>query len=597
MPRPASRSSTPPSLPQQEAPRPITQGVSVSTCCPLGKRGSRLSAPGHQKRSDWLGLPGAHPHSGLQLALEPSARLEGTVVRQGGKPVAGAHVWAEAEISQRAGQMCGPVQSGVDGTFALDCADGPLLLAASAPGGSRVEGPKLRGEAGKTRKGIRIELGEELAVDGQVLAEEKPLVGATLMLVDARSRKQVNSTATGPDGKFHLPGIAVGSYVVQVSQGALNAQVGPFDQTGEGTPWIVRVPKGGTLKGRVEPAEAAVRVTWSSGDWAGPPATTATDVLGHFEFDGVPSGVLLVEAVSATGVASARVKAGDDVVLRLSSSTLEVTVVDEKDLPVTDYLLIVEPLSSGTTRRIPVLSSEGVFSGTIGTGKWRISATAQGFGTSPTQDVDLSAAAHVRLVLKSADPLRVIVLDATTHSPISGAEVTFKAFVPGRWYAPARTIGPFVTDGRGEARASVPEQSSVEVTYGTRELSMPIGRVPRDNVGRLELALPPEAGGGALGALPPAKAPEVPEDEGIGMQLAVEGPRVYVWQTFEGSPAESAGIIHGDTIVAVDGSEAHAPADTVIPHILGPAGTAVTLTLQRGGETMDFVVRRAAIRY
>jgi hypothetical protein len=557
---------------------------------PAGETWIEASAPGHLKRTTWLGLPGAHPHSGLTMALDPSARIEGRVVR-GTASVVGAQVWGEAQVSERAGQVCGPVTSGADGSFALDCADGPLELAASGPSGSRVEGPRVHGEAGKTRSGVRIELGEELNVDGIVLAQDTPLAGASVTLFDARSQRQVNGAVSGPDGKFHVPSVSVGSYVVQVSAGALNAQVGPFEQTGEGIPWTVVVPKGGTLNGRVEPPTAGVRVGWRSGDWAGAPATATTDEKGKFHFDSVPAGVLLVEAEGPGGVASARAHAGEEVVLKLASAQLKVTVIDEKNLPVTDYLLIVEPLSSGSTKRIPVLSPEGQFEGVIGTGKWRVTATAQGFSTSEPRDVELSAPQTVQLTLKSADQIRAVVLDANTRAPIAGAEVTFKAFVPGRWYAPARLIGPFVSDGRGEVRAAVPEAASVEARLGARQMAAPLSKVPRDNGGRLELPLPPESGG------PPPKSAEVQEYEGVGMQLAQDGPRVYVWQTFEGGPAEAAGILRGDTIVAVDGFPARAPADSIIPRIQGPSGTAVTLTMQRDGETMDFVVRRRAIRF
>jgi hypothetical protein len=557
---------------------------------PAGETWIEATATGHLKRTTWLGLPGAHPHSGLTMALDPSARIEGRVVR-GTASVAGAQVWGEAQVSERAGQVCGPVTSSADGSFALECADGPLQLAAAGQSGSRVEGPRVHGEAGKTRSGVRIELGEELNVDGIVMAQDAPLPGASVTLFDARSQRQVNGAVSGPDGKFHVPGVAVGSYVVQVSAGATNAQVGPFEQTGEGIPWTVVVPKGGTLSGRVEPPTAGVRVGWRSGEWSGAPATVMTDEKGKFHFDSVPAGVLLVEAEGPGGVASARAHAGEEVVLKLASAQLKVSVVDEKNLPVTDYLLIVEPLSSGSTKRIPVLSSEGLFEGVIGTGKWRVTATAQGFSTSEPRDVDLSAPASVQLTLKSADQIRAVVLDANTRVPIAGAEVTFKAFVPGRWYAPARMIGPFVSDGRGEVRAAVPEAASVEARLGTRQMSAPLARVPRDNGGRLELPLPPESGG------PPSKSPEVQEYEGVGMQLAADGPRVYVWQTFEGGPAEAAGILRGDTIVAVDGFPAQAPAESIIPRIQGPSGTPVTLTMRRDGETMDFVVRRRAIRF
>jgi hypothetical protein len=560
---------------------------------PAGETWIEASAGGHLKRSEWLGLPGAHPHSGLVLALLPSAHLAGVVERPGGKPVEGAQVWAEIEISERAGEICGPTQSGIEGTFALDCADAPLVLAAQAPGGSRVEGPRLKAEAGKAYKDLHVQLGEELSIDGRVTAAGAPLAGATLSIIDARSQRQANVGSTGADGRFHVGGIAVGSYVVQVSSGQRHVQVGPFEQIGDGAEWNVVVPEGGVLEGRVEPAEAGVRISWRSGDWAGFPATTSTDLKGAFRFEGVPQGVLLVEADSPKGVASARARAGEQVVLKLSRAQLTVTAVDEKNLPVTDYLLILEPLAAGSTRRIPVLSPEGRFEGVVGSGKWRVSATAQGFGTSEPQDVDLNGPVSVRLSMKSAPLLRVVVIDAASRVPVAGAEVSFKAYVPGRWYAPARTIGPFITDGSGEIRAQVPDSAIVEARKGKRGWGAPLARVPKDGAGRLEMPLPPEPTDPKL----EAKPPQMTEYEGVGMQLATDGPRVYVWQTFEGSPAEAAGILHGDTIVAVDGQPAKAPADQVIPHILGPAGTAVTLTLQRGGETLDFVVRRRAIRY
>lgn len=560
---------------------------------PAGETWLEASAPGHLKRSEWLGLPGAVPHTGLMVALSPSARIEGIVERPGGKPVAHAQVWAESEISERAGQVCGPTLTGADGTFALDCGDGPLVLAASAQGGSRVEGPRLRGEAGKARRDVRIQLGEELSVEGTVTRGGQPVGGAALMLIDARSQKPSAAGATDTAGQFHIDGVGVGSYVVQVSFGARHAQVGPFEQTGEGVPWNVTLPEGGVLAGRVDPSAAGVRVSWRSGDWAGSPATAMTDAKGAFRFEGVPAGVLLVEAESPSGVASAKARAGDEVVLKLTRAQLTVTAVDEKNLPVTDYLMILEPLSAGSTRRIPVLSAQGKFEGVVGSGKWRVSATAQGFETSQPQDVDLNGAVSVRLQLRSSPVLRAVVIDAVTRAPVGGAEVTFQAFVPGRYYAPTRRIGPLVSDGTGEVRASVPDSASVEVKKGNRSMSAPLGKVPRDSAGRLELPLPPE------GPIDPraAKRPEVTEYEGVGMQLANDGPRVYVWQTFEGSPAEAAGIQQGDTIVAVDGQPAKAPADSIIPRILGPSGTAVTLTMQRAGETLDFVVRRRAIRY
>jgi hypothetical protein len=217
-------------------------------------------------------------------------------------------------------------------------------------------------------------------------------------------------------------------------------------------------------------------------------------------------------------------------------------------------------------------------------------ATATGFEASEPQEVTLDRSQSIRLTLKNAAVLRAVVFDAKSLAPVSGAEVTFKTFVPGRWYAPSRQLGPFISDGRGEIRAVVAEPAVVTAKRGKRVMGSPTNRLRRDSSGRLEIPLPAEDSA-------PSNTPEVTEYEGIGAQLGNDGPKVVVWAVFEGSPAEAAGIQRGDVLLAVDGQPARAPADQVIPRILGPSGTSVSLTLQRSAETLDVAVRRRAIRY
>jgi carboxyl-terminal processing protease len=96
-----------------------------------------------------------------------------------------------------------------------------------------------------------------------------------------------------------------------------------------------------------------------------------------------------------------------------------------------------------------------------------------------------------------------------------------------------------------------------------------------------------------------ANMPLEQEYEGIGAWADTSGPYVKIVSPMPGSPAESAGIKAGDTIIKVDGEDMTGiPGDLVIRDwVLGPAGSDVTLTFVREGvpDPFDVVVRRAKI--
>lgn len=75
------------------------------------------------------------------------------------------------------------------------------------------------------------------------------------------------------------------------------------------------------------------------------------------------------------------------------------------------------------------------------------------------------------------------------------------------------------------------------------------------------------------------------EYEGIGAFVDTTTEYVTITSPMEGSPAERAGLMPGDQVIAVDGEDmTGVPGDVVLSHILGPAGTTVILTIQREGE-------------
>jgi carboxyl-terminal processing protease len=86
------------------------------------------------------------------------------------------------------------------------------------------------------------------------------------------------------------------------------------------------------------------------------------------------------------------------------------------------------------------------------------------------------------------------------------------------------------------------------------------------------------------------------EYEGIGIWVDYPDGRVRVIAPMPGSPAIEAGLLPNDIIVAADGVPLSAENDSNVSLIRGPAGTSVTLTIERKDvETFDVVVERAKI--
>ena len=86
------------------------------------------------------------------------------------------------------------------------------------------------------------------------------------------------------------------------------------------------------------------------------------------------------------------------------------------------------------------------------------------------------------------------------------------------------------------------------------------------------------------------------EYEGIGAYVDVSGDYVEIITPMKGSPAEAAGLQPNDKVVGVNGEDVTGtPGDLVLQQILGPAGTDVTLTIERGEETFDVTITREHI--
>lgn len=86
--------------------------------------------------------------------------------------------------------------------------------------------------------------------------------------------------------------------------------------------------------------------------------------------------------------------------------------------------------------------------------------------------------------------------------------------------------------------------------------------------------------------------------EGIGAYVDVSGDFLTVITPIQGSPAEAAGLKPGDKIIEIDNKDMTGIDPSVaLQSVLGPAGTEVKLTIQRGeeNELLEFTITRARI--
>jgi carboxyl-terminal processing protease len=88
--------------------------------------------------------------------------------------------------------------------------------------------------------------------------------------------------------------------------------------------------------------------------------------------------------------------------------------------------------------------------------------------------------------------------------------------------------------------------------------------------------------------------------DGIGTLITVRNGNIFISEIFEGFPAQKAGLIIGDQIVAINGTEiANRTNEEVSILLRGQAGTSLTLTIQRSGEHKPFekTLIREAIKF
>ncbi|PRP90010.1 PDZ domain (Also known as DHR or GLGF) [Enhygromyxa salina] len=290
------------------------------------------------------------------------------------------------------------------------------------------------------------------------------------------------------------------------------------------------------------------------------------------------------------------VKPGAEVELRVEDGLeLRGRLVDEHgDAIVAGTVALMRvagPLRRGRIAGLSVFDPGGAFSfGGLRPGKYELEAIAQGRARSEPVAVTLPHTGKpVAVVLGSGASVFGRVVDARSGDPLARAQVSVRGLSRDDSVLPS--LSSTVTDDEGEFELGGIEPGRVSIDVKAFEhdgrIVSGVELAAGDRQGPIEVSLKPVAEG------------ERPRTElaGIGVAIAPSSDAVYIRQVIEGGGAEAAGIVVGDSILAVDGEEVvKLGFEDAMQRVRGEVGTTVRLELRRKeGEVESLTVERRLI--
>ncbi|XXX76569.1 carboxypeptidase regulatory-like domain-containing protein [Sorangium sp. So ce134] len=327
-----------------------------------------------------------------------------------------------------------------------------------------------------------------------------------------------------------------------------------------------------------------------------PGMTASADTEGRFELPPEADGCTATAAQPPFGDAEpTRLAAGRDNVLHLlAAGAIAGDVVDQSGRPVEAYLLAIESfVPAGASARGSVDGRARKVTDPGGAFRWnelapgRYVLTVSAAGRPPTRSsaVDVEAGRTtegVRIVLPQGATLRGRVVDAASRAPVVEAQVELDSVTS----SGANAISLVLTDANGDyALEGVPASGPFSVRVRHEDyMSKIVSGLDARGTGsaRADIELRMLDDGGSREEL-----------TGIGAMLSLASSGVTIAGIIDGGPAASAGLQQGDVIVRIDGENARElPLADCIQRLRGPAGTRVSVGVERDGQVIDVTMRR-----
>jgi hypothetical protein len=529
------------------------------------------------------------------------------------------------------------VISGADGAFRLEASEpGQYDLALVAASGYLPFAPEwgqspisYAAAPGARISGVVIYLTPAVVYDGRVLGPDgEPVAGALvrvssdqvpeLMVVDAS--QEVRSDARGefqisaPDGALveathpdFGPGRARVDFSAQVSHRLTIRLTDARDRAALTIAGQVLGPDGAPAERAQVEADPQPEIRGRPGGELVPSRRVLTGDDGRFELADLEPGPYRLVASLAPHAPAVRaaVEAGSkEVELRLREGNgIRGKVVDAKTGdPVAAFTVLVR--AAGYARDAPPPRNTSIFdaggqyelTGLV-PGRTLVQVVALGYAPAGEVSVDVptppAPPATADFELSRGSRIFGTVLDEPSRAPLQGARVT----VEGRTRTGDTTVpiaGSTLTDASGAFELggiAVQTHSILAAAAGHHgRIVSGLSVEEEQDVGPIEILLSPVVEG---------EKPAL-DLTGIGAVLSAEQGALVIGQVAANGGAFEVGLAPGDKIFAIDGKPwSELDFNDAINAIRGPAGTTVTLTVQKAesDETTDIEVPRRKFRY
>ncbi len=249
----------------------------------------------------------APTHQPVAVELNRSSRIRGEVVDASGRPIGGAHVWVQLQVTMGSTSMSRPggrATTAEDGRFVIEeAAPGELELHVQAEGYRNAKLGSLVIEPERDLEGVRVEMEPGATVAGRVTdALGRPVEDAMVMVSEAGSFFSFGSmSTTDGEGRYRLTGVPPGRQSVtarhddyQTTTRELEVELGDnqLDLLFEG---------GATISGRVvsdsgEPVVGAAVELVSHSVTGWDRQGSLSDTSGAYSIGGVPAGIFNLQA-------------------------------------------------------------------------------------------------------------------------------------------------------------------------------------------------------------------------------------------------------------------------------------------------------------